>query len=184
MSVQVSDKVLKTLMALKALAERGEGGEKEKAHALFNKLLGKHGLTLEDLEIKDLKWQWFKVKIYQRTFFNYIVDNVIGENWEQRQHETKKSEYCVFCTNLDAIEIEGKFEFYWRVFQNDIPDFMKAFFRENKLFPKDADYSRDMSDLSEREREEMKKLFRLQELATRAEYRKQLKGAEKHDELK
>ncbi len=85
------DKIIQLALKLKALADRGEGGEKEKAGALLNRLLLKHNMTIDDLTIKDLKWQEFKVKIYQRSFFNYIVDNVLGIHWEQFQHEIKKS---------------------------------------------------------------------------------------------
>lgn len=183
MEKKVSDKVLKKLFALKELAERGERGEKQKAGALLNNLLFKHGMTLDDLEIEDLKWQEFKVKIFQRNFFSYIVDNVLGTAWEQYQHQEKKEITYVFCSNLDAIEIEGKFEFYWRVFQRDIPAFMQAFIRANQLFPKDPKVV-DFDTMDEEKRKEMLKLFKLQQLATKAEYRKQLSKADDQNELK
>jgi len=175
--IKNNDKIIQLAIKLKALADRGVNHERVKAEALLNKLLAKHNMSINDLEIIESKWQEFKVKLYQRNFFNYIVDNVLGTEWEQRQHETKKSSYYVFCSNLEAIEIEGKFEFYWRIFQNDIATFMKAFIRENKLFPKNPEYI-EYEKLDEKQREEMARLFGFQRLATKAEYRKQL-SAEK-----
>lgn len=180
---KTNDKVIELAFKLKALADRGEGGEKVNAKALLDKLLLKHGMTIDDLEVQDLKWQEFKVKLFQREFFGHIVDNVLGIHWKQYQHEKKQILTYVFCTNLEAIEIEGKFEFYWRVFQNDIPAFRVAFVRKNGLFPKDPKYRNEMN-FSEEERKEMMKVFELEALATKAAYRKQLKAGENLTELK
>lgn len=42
--------LLDKLLKLKALADRGEGGEKETAARMLSKMLDRHGLKMEDLE--------------------------------------------------------------------------------------------------------------------------------------
>ena len=55
---QLSEKVQAKLRKLQALAERGVGGEKETAKRMLEKLLARHGLTLDDLadERRDTRW--------------------------------------------------------------------------------------------------------------------------------
>lgn len=44
------EELLQRLERVKALAERGVGGEKENAEALLNRLMAKYGISEEDIE--------------------------------------------------------------------------------------------------------------------------------------
>lgn len=44
------EELLRRLERVKALAERGVGGEKENAEALLNRLMAKYGISEEDIE--------------------------------------------------------------------------------------------------------------------------------------
>ncbi len=73
-----NEKVIELAIKLKALAERGEGSEKDKARALMEKLLAKHGMTIDDLEVQELKWHSFNLEEHQALFFHHIVYFVVG----------------------------------------------------------------------------------------------------------
>ena len=168
-----NEKVIELAMKLKALAERGEGGEKDKARALMERLLAKHGMTIDDLEVQELKWHSFHLEEHQALFFHHIVYSVVGMSATVNKHMEKAGEYLVFCDNMEAIEIEGKFGFYWSWYQKDLDAFVAAFIRKNELYPKNVK-TMDMSKISKEEAQSLLRELGFEFLATKAEYRKQL----------
>lgn len=54
------ERLLERLAGVKALAERGEGGERENAAALLEKMMVKHGITNEDLEDVGVRLYWIR----------------------------------------------------------------------------------------------------------------------------
>ena len=167
-----NEKVIELAIKLKALAERGEGGEKDKARVLMEKLLAKHGMTIEDLEVQELKWHSFRLDEHQILFFQHIVYSVVGMG-AINKHMENAGEYLVFCDNMEAIEIEGKFGFYWSWYQKDLDSFVAAFIRKNELYPKNVK-AMDMSKISKEEAQSLLRELGFEFLATKTEYRKQL----------
>ena len=61
---------------LKALADKGIGGEKVNAEKMLNDLLKKHNITIEDVEGEKTENYFFKVKPEDSNLFIQIVKRV------------------------------------------------------------------------------------------------------------
>ena len=56
------ERLLEKLMKVKALAERGEGGEKESAERTLAALMERYGVTEEALEDSKVSTHWIRYK--------------------------------------------------------------------------------------------------------------------------
>lgn len=133
------EKLLKKLESIKALAEKGVGGEKENAEALLQTLMNKYGVTEADLEDAGARKYWirFKAGYEERLIFQlaykHLGDghafNSIGYSGRRRK------EVCVECTPAQYIEIEADHQFYWQALEAEMKIFYRAFLEKNNLFP-------------------------------------------------
>lgn len=155
---------------LKALAEKGVGGEKTNAEKMLNDLFKKHNLTLEELENEKVQDFYFSIKdenIWQLLY--QIVKNVnftikcYGEIPKKNIRELRlKGNYFIECTVLEYIEIEAKFDFYKKLYYAEMQVFLRAFIEANDLGVDDP--NRLPSPLSEAEYREY---LRIQGIANR-----------------
>jgi len=112
---------------LKALAEQGVGGEKENASAMLQRLMDKHGITIDSISNDVKKRRWFTVKTTQLKFLRQVVSSVIGGDYSYFVHPNVKSEIAFELTDAEYIEVEAKFDFYWRKYKEDMEIFYSAF---------------------------------------------------------
>lgn len=75
--------LLERIRAVKALADRGERGEKENAQALLEKLMQKYSVTEADLEVERIETAWFS---YHEELERRILNQVkqLQSNAESR----------------------------------------------------------------------------------------------------
>ncbi len=120
---------------LKALADKGVGGEKTNAVVMLQKLLDKHGLTIEDIEGEKIQGFDIRIQKAQKQFFYQVIANVVpGEEPVIEKYTYRRSWYRVNVTATQWVEIEQKFRFFWREYQSQIGIFYKAFIQRNKLY--------------------------------------------------
>lgn len=134
------DKHIQLAKKLKALADKGVGGEKTNATTMLNNLLKKHNLTIEDIEGEEKKDYFFKLKPEDLQLWNQIIHKV---NWEIKcygEFPKKKikelnlrGNYMITCTVSEYIEIETMLEIYTRLYKEELEIFYTAFCTANDL---------------------------------------------------
>ena len=132
--MEVSSKVLKRAKQLKALAERGEGAEREKAFNLYKKHLETNGITEEDLGLNELQFHYFKYGSGQRDMLSMIMCHVVA-NALILTDSKKKSILFAKCTNEEATKIRQMFAFYIEAYRIEESYFLTAFLHRNQLTP-------------------------------------------------
>ncbi len=134
------EELLKRLERIKALADRGVGGEKENAEALLQRLMQKYNITEEDIEKKVERIYWIRYKTdLERKLIYQIAYKHCGSGHACRGVGTysgrSKKLIGVTCTPSIYIEVEADFEFYREALKEDLDIFMQAFIHKNDIFP-------------------------------------------------
>lgn len=128
------------LLKIKALAERGEGGEKESAILLYKKLLKKYDIDEQSLQKDKLNKHWF-------TYENDLEENLLvqifymvtGDPEYFRRHSRTRGSQCgCICTDFEKTEIRFYFEFYKDALAQELEAFLMAFKLKNHLFPDES----------------------------------------------
>lgn len=160
------------LQKLKALADRGVGGEKDNAEVKLQALLKKYNLNMSDIDESVGRTRIFKVKHEHTTLFIQIASNVLGDKdvlYDKRERGKTRTYYIKELIDLDFIELSEKYSFYARKYEADLETFYRAFIYKNELQSKTVKY---MSDLTP---EELEAWERAQQMA---------RGMDKHKHLK
>lgn len=128
------------LLKIKALAERGEGGEKESAIKLYQKLLKKYDIDEQSLQTEKLSKHWF-------TYENEIEENLLVQifymvtgdpEYFRRKSRTHGYQCGCICTDFEKTEIRFYFEFYKDALSQELEAFLMAFKMKNHLFPDES----------------------------------------------
>lgn len=167
-------KYIELCKKLKALAERGKGGEKYNAQKQLDKMMAKYGITKEMLEENITKKIMFKFKRQHRQLFIQICLSVVGSQRWMAGSKSKQTIVVVEVTKMDEAEIRAKYNFYSREWKDQMEIFEMAFIQKNGLFPDDGDQM-DVMNLPQKEREKILAMLEVAQSITRADYRKQLK---------
>lgn len=173
----MNDKALELAKKLKALADKGTGGEKENAQVHLDRLLKQHGITLEDLERDVQNWYPFKIKKGQMQMFVVMVAHVCSLETRWIQGGDKKLTQ-ILCTASEALELQAKFDFYWRAYTEELDIFKRAFVMKHELWA-NGTFEEDKLTPEERaKREEDAKRARLMALGLKKQqYLQQLPEA-------
>lgn len=177
----VGEKTKNRIKKLQALAERGVGGEKETAKAKLEKLLADNGIhSLEELEEDKVEYFLFSYNgRHEIKLLKQCVYKVLGAKADRTAYRSqgRRQKIGYYCTKAQKMEIELEFNFYRKVFYEELEFFMKAFIQVQKIFPADA--PRDNS--AELDEEELKRLKKIISMAAGIDKksRMQLIGVEK-----
>lgn len=169
------DKIIDLAKKLKALADRGVDGEKVNAQAQLERTMQKHGLTIEDIEGEKKEYRDFKVTEIQEQVFSQIVSSVIGGKFSTWKRRGKRQVTVLNVTAAEYVEIEMKYEFYWKLYLEELGIFRHAFFQRNNIFPINSEATKH-EDLSPEEKE---RLLRVLEMASSIKEGKLLKALNK-----
>jgi len=130
---------LSRMKKLKALAERGIGGEKENAQFLLDRLCAKYEITPESLdEEEERKLRWFRYRKgpHFKKLLAQCIFKVMGKGCKTYGHAaTRQRELATECTAAEAIEIELDYEFYANALQIEVTRLTEMFIQKNSLFP-------------------------------------------------
>lgn len=134
----MDDKKLEAkLRKIKALAERGEGGEKDDAIKLYQKLVKKYHIQEEALSCDNLSVHWFTYKDHlEEDLLVQIFYMVTGDpEYSIRTSDHLGTQCGCLCTDFEGSEIRFYFEFYKSALTTELEKFMMAFKIKNHLFP-------------------------------------------------
>lgn len=143
-------KVQAKLRKLMALAERGEGGEKDNAQRMLEKLLARHSLTIDDLNDERREIRWFPIlNVYDRKLAAQIMSKVC-DTCAPSLYTSKRrpKKVGVEVTPAEAIEFELHYDILRNALVAHFSEAFSAFVQANRLFPATPSGSREM-ELSE-----------------------------------
>ncbi len=177
------DKVLALAKKLKALAERGMPGEKDKAEKMLNDLLKKHNLTIEEIEDEKVEMHFFDIP--DGSVGVQLLNQVIGlVNPTLKMYGKFPKEvmdelnlggnHSIECTMLEYVEIEGMFSFYLQHYTNEVELFFYAFCKKNNLLIQPGKDESSVLYTDEEYRKYLKALV-ISRNITGKQYRKQIK---------
>ena len=134
----MSEKKKELLKKLKALAERGVGGEREGAERKLRQLMKKYGV--EQMEIDEEQENRYEIKYsgrYEERLLSQIVFRVRNDTEGQyRRMEGKgsRSVLIVKCTEAQKIQICIEFDFYRELLKEEQELLFEAFIQKHRIF--------------------------------------------------
>ncbi len=176
----MNNKYLDLAKKLKALADKGVGGEKINAQAMLDALLRKHNITLEEVEGEKENDYYFTLKKDEGILWSQICKRVnyklkcYGPFPQNKVKELRlEGNNMVTCTASEYIEIESMYHIYSRLYKEELELFYRAFCHANDLLVMSPE-SKKIKDLTPEELEEWKRTQALSEKIKKESYRKQI----------
>ena len=132
------EKIAEKLKKIKALAERGVGGEKETAMRMYEDLKARYEIEDEEIMLDAVTLHWFSyADSLEEDLLTQIFYKVTGSASYHRytgKYSRRKKRGCD-CTEIEAAEITLLFNFYKEELKRELKAFMIAFKNGNDLFP-------------------------------------------------
>lgn len=121
--MNIEDNIIKKILKLKELSERGIGGEMDNAKFLLQQYLRKYNVTLEEiLKNKEKKEKYtFKYKSkFEKSLFIQCVANLFGsksEIWKSfYRYKNGKMEFIIELSKSEYIILKDYYEFHIKEF--------------------------------------------------------------------
>lgn len=146
------------LKKIRALAERGVGGEADNAEEILRRLMEKYGVSEDELDEEERRRHDFEYHgKEQEKLLRQVVYKVTGGyayNLVYRASGRKvKTRLGADCTAAEKVEIESLFDFYTRLWERERDAFLSAFIQKHRIFT-----IRDDIEPQEVSREELLKM--------------------------
>jgi hypothetical protein len=127
------------LKKIRALAERGVGGEADNAEEILRRLMEKYGVSEDELNEEERRRHDFEYHgKEQEKLLRQVVFKVTGGyaynlvyNATGRKVKTKLG---ADCTAAEKVEIEFLFDFYTRLWERERAAFLSAFIQKHRIF--------------------------------------------------
>lgn len=134
------EQLLQKIKRVQALAERGEGGEKENAAALLERMMKQYGISESDIAEERREIAWFRYKTpLEEKLLAQVIYSVVGDLplWERKNSNTKRRYKLtgVECTAAERLEIEFSYDFFKAAMEKELDRFFSAFINKNGIFP-------------------------------------------------
>lgn len=146
----MDENVLRKIKKIKALAERGVGGEKSTAEQKLKKLLEENGIvSLDELEREQAEFELFSYNgKYEKKLLMQCMYKVLKDlDFKTYHRRGTKQKVGIYCTKAEKIEIQLEFDFYKNALHEEMDRLVRAFIQANKIFPDNTPY--DDSELTE-----------------------------------
>ena len=149
-------KILDLAKKLKALADRGIGGEKVNAERMLHTLMSKHNISLEEIEGEARDYVSFTVKPEQGKLFAQVACMVVP-NANLYGRKGAKNKVFAELTKCEYIELKATFDFFWKAWERETGLFYTAFIHRNHIF-RTSDNKEDKEDDDNTTPEEVEKI--------------------------
>ena len=159
------ERLLEKLGKVKALADRGEGGEKESAERTLAALMKRYGVTEEELEDTRTTIHWIRYKTdWERRLLGQLAYMHLGTGHSfgcvGRYTKRPRKEVGIECTPAQYIEIEADFAFYSEAMKEEMELFYSAFLQKNMLFPP-PELAAEPTEAEKEEWEDMERMWKI-----------------------
>lgn len=136
MTQTLDQKVQDKLRKLQALAERGVGGEQVTAQRMLEKLLARHGLTVDDLadERREIRWFPAPTAFERRLAWQVLAKVCNTDSPAAYSSKSKRKQVGVEVTPSEAIEFELHYDALRKAMAEHFDDAFVAFVQANRLF--------------------------------------------------
>jgi len=167
------------LLKLYELSKRGIGGEKTNAETFLQKLLDKHGLTIDDIDANVKKERFYKYTTKaNKSIILQVIFSILGEKGSLYSNKSYK-EVITDATDYENIQIIEKIDFHLENFEADrkqiLNDFKSAYIQKHRLFPMDnGDTDEECKPLTPEERAAIMRAAHLQTVLNNNTYTKKL----------
>lgn len=158
MDAVVDEKKLELMKKLRALAERGIGGEKETAEKKLALLMKKYNIEEEELsdeKLIDFDFRYknnFEFQLLRQLFYK-IADG--REKYTYKYGKGSKTIYGISCTKAEGLQIQIEYDFYRELWKEECDFFFSAFIQKHEIFKKIEDGGAGQSTLTNEEIERM-----------------------------
>lgn len=164
----MNEKLIELAKKLKALADRGVGGEKENATAMLERLMKKHGISLADIEGDQIRSHELKYSGKDKQFCRQVISSVLGslrgKVFEYKSSYSRAKVLIIECTEAEFLLIDAKIDFYWKAYQEELEVFYSAFIQKNALWRKqDENEKEEKQPLSPEEKAKLLRMVQLME---------------------
>ncbi len=151
----INPKVESKLLKLLALAEQGVGGEKTTAKRMLNKMLDKHGLTVEDLvkESEQEYWLRYQPGGNDKQLLIQVISRVLGYDVQMWTRKNKQRQLGFECTEYELMEIELHYSIYSKALKKELDIAYKAFIQVNEIYATNWPESETKREMTEKDRE-------------------------------
>jgi hypothetical protein len=99
------DKIIELAQKIKALADRGIGGEKLNAQQQLKRIMKKYNISTADIEGDKKEFVAFKVKRESCALFDQVVSTVLGVDFELYTDKRKRNCTMLLVTSSEAVQI-------------------------------------------------------------------------------
>lgn len=146
------------LKKIRALAERGVGGEADNAEEILRRLMEKYGVSEDELDEEERRRHDFEYHgKEQEKLLLQVVYKVTGGYAYNLVYTASgrkvKTRLGADCTAAEKVEIEFLFDFYTRLWERERDAFLSAFIQKHRIFT-----IRDDIEPQEVSREELLKM--------------------------
>jgi hypothetical protein len=130
--IELDDKKRALLEKLRALAERGIGGERENAQRKLDAMLAKCGISVEEFETDgDITLHWFTLPKFRKLFLLIAADVLDVDTLQDRRFGRGVG---IECTPAQMVEIEMIYAAYRRRLEHEIEELKEAFCLRHDLY--------------------------------------------------
>lgn len=139
----MESKKIELIKKVKALADRGVGGEKEDAAKLLEKLMKKYGIEEADIsedieETQSFSYHGeFEHRLLLQIFYKHFPD-IRSRVRTLRHGKGSRSTFFISCTKAQGIEIAIEFDFYRELWKEEVNFFYQAFITKHDIYPQKA----------------------------------------------
>ena len=135
------------LKKLKALAERGCGGEAENAQRLLERLCAANGIDLGLLNDEEKKSRYTFNIGRNRVFITLFTQcySKVTDSSKMSYRQESRSEISLELTQVDYAELKGLYEWHKANFEKELEDIKKtiihAYCQKHRLYPETVSYT-------------------------------------------
>lgn len=133
----IDDKKRELLKKLRALAQRGEAGEREVAQQRLAELLIKYNVCEAELSDDALELHKFTFhNDFQRKLLIQLFYKIAPDRnyFRYTRGPGKYSVREIECTKAEALQIGIEYEFYSRLWAEEVEFFLSAFIQKHRIF--------------------------------------------------
>ena len=160
------DKIKKTLLKVKELADRGEDGERIAAQSKLTALLKKYGIDISEIESQEIKERHFKH--HRDADARMVMCQVIVSVRSSKVFLSKNK--CLAHSHVtydEYIEILEKYKYFWKLYKEQRLVFNRAFITRNHLY---SETNKSCTAKTESERAEDKEVAQMMMSLKKGEY--------------
>jgi len=165
---------------LKVMMERaGTAAEKSSAEKLLNDLLLKHHISIEDLEDEKLQDYYFDINDENHNLWYQVVKSIstdikcYGKFPAHLINDLAlKGNYMITCTLAQYVEAEAKYDFYLKLYTDELDIFFTAFCKANNLLVENK--NTDEKPLTDEEKQKWIRIFSMADKVKNSQFHKQL----------